>query len=134
MGPGVARLLRLEGVLLLTLRRPPPTHQPIPPARPCTQTLVRALILLRNRQQLAPTQLLPLLFRLFRVQDKGLRQLVFRHVTSDIKNANKKQRNERLNRAVQNFMYRCAAGGRVRGRRLRSGAACGCGCAAPRTL
>lgn len=38
------------------------------------QTLVKALILLRNRQQLAPTQLLPLLFRLFRVQDKALRQ------------------------------------------------------------
>jgi protein SDA1 len=71
------------------------------------QTLVKALILLRNRQQLSPTQLLPLLFRLFRVQDKALRQLVFRHITADIKNANRKQRNERLNRAVQNFMYRC---------------------------
>ena len=33
-------------------------------------------------------------------------QLVFRHITADIKNSNKKQRNERLNRAVQNFMYR----------------------------
>lgn len=98
---------------------------------------------------------------MFRVQDKALRQLVFRHITADIKvgwrcgwraccgsrggrgaslqlwgpghccalpwpaaatqlhtlprthtlmvclqNANKKQRNERLNRAVQNFMYR----------------------------
>ncbi|KAI7837441.1 hypothetical protein COHA_008699 [Chlorella ohadii] len=72
---------------------------------PLRQTLVKALILLRNRQQLAPTQLLPLLFRLFRVQDKALRQLVFRHITADIKNSNKKQRNERLNRAVQNFMY-----------------------------
>lgn len=69
------------------------------------QTLVKSLILMRNRQQLAPTTLLPLLFRLFRVQDKSLRQLVFRHVTSDIKNSNRKGRNERLNRAVQNFMY-----------------------------
>lgn len=69
------------------------------------QTLVKALILLRNRQQLSPTVLLPLLFRLFRVQDKALRQLVFRHVTADIKNSNKRGRNERLNRAVQNFMY-----------------------------
>lgn len=40
-------------------------------------------------------------------QDKALRQLVFRHVTADIKNSNKRGRNERLNRAVQNFMYRC---------------------------
>eukprot|EP00887_Chlorella_sp_A99_P007365 scaffold2.g7365.t1 len=69
------------------------------------QTLVKALILLRNRGQLAPTALLPLLFKLFRVQDKALRQLVFRHITADIKNSNKRQRNERLNRAVQNFMY-----------------------------
>ena len=45
-------------------------------------------------------------------QDKALRQLVFRHVTSDIKNSNKNGRNERLNRAVQNFMYRCAGGSR----------------------
>ena len=74
------------------------------------QSLVRALILLRNRHQLAPTALLPLLFRLFRVQDKALRQLLFRHITSDIKNSNKKQRNDRLNRAVQNFMYRCGRG------------------------
>lgn len=32
------------------------------------QMLVKALILLRNKQQLPPTQLLPLLFKLFRVQ------------------------------------------------------------------
>lgn len=74
---------------------------------PLRQSLVKALILLRNRGQLLPTALLPLLFRLFRVPDKALRQLVFRHVTADIKNSNRKQRNERLNRAVQNFMYRC---------------------------
>ncbi len=43
-------------------------------------------------------------------QDKALRQLVFRHVTADIKNSNKRGRNERLNRAVQNFMYRCGWG------------------------
>ncbi|KAL6785625.1 hypothetical protein ACKKBF_B01005 [Auxenochlorella protothecoides x Auxenochlorella symbiontica] len=68
-------------------------------------TIVKALILIRNRGQLPPTELLPLLFRLFRVQDKSLRQLLFRHITSDIKNANKKGRNERLNRTLQNFMY-----------------------------
>lgn len=69
------------------------------------QTLVKALILLRNKQQLPPTELLPLLFRLFRIQDKTLRNLVFRHIVSDIKAANKKGRNDRLNRSIQNFMY-----------------------------
>lgn len=71
------------------------SHSPCPPTlRTCSQS-----------QQLPPTELLPLLFRLFRVQDKSLRQLLFRHITSDIKNANKKGRNERLNRTLQNFMY-----------------------------
>ena len=131
---------------------PPPTtthtstNAPRPPTPhpSTTQTLVKALILLRNRQQLAPTELLPLLFKLFRVQasalarvrvrsqprslnpsshppthpprppplvrqDKALRQLVFRHITADIKNSNRRHRNERLNRALQNFMYRRAS-------------------------
>ena len=80
------------------------THGPAldPPLR---QSLVKALILLRNKQQLPATELLPVLFRLFRVPDKALRQLVFRHITADIKAANKRGRNDRLNRSVQNFMY-----------------------------
>jgi hypothetical protein len=55
----------------------------------------------------SPTALLPLLFRLFRAQDKVLRALVFRHVTADIRAANRHGKNDRHNRAVQNFMYRC---------------------------
>jgi hypothetical protein len=40
--------------------------------------LVQALILLRNRGQLPATQLLPLFFKLFKVQDKALREMLFR--------------------------------------------------------
>ena len=54
-------------------------------------------------------QLHPLFFRLFRCQDKGLRQLLFRHIVADIKSANQRQRNERLNRSLQNFLYGCIA-------------------------
>lgn len=43
---------------------------------------VQALILLRNRGQLDPAALLPLLFRLFRVNDKALRSLLLRHIVS----------------------------------------------------
>lgn len=68
-------------------------------------SLVKSLILLRNKNQLASIDILPPLFRLFRVPDKALRRLVFRHVVADIKAANKKARNERFNRSVQNFMY-----------------------------
>ncbi|EIE25800.1 SDA1-domain-containing protein [Coccomyxa subellipsoidea C-169] len=71
--------------------------------------LVKALILLRNKGQLTATDLHPLFFRLFRCQDKDLRQMLFRHIIADIKSANQKQRNERLNRSLQNFLYSCLA-------------------------
>ena len=45
-------------------------------------SLVRALILLRNRGALSALDILPSLFRLFRCQDKALRQLLFRHIIS----------------------------------------------------
>lgn len=72
-------------------------------------TLIKALILLRNKNQLPATELVPLLFRMFRLRDKPLRQLVFRHVTSDIRAANRHGRDEKLNRAVQRFMYSAVA-------------------------
>lgn len=65
----------------------------------------QALILMRNRSQLEALQVLPLFFRLFRCQDKALRHMLFRHIVSDIKSANKHCRNEKLNKALQNFMY-----------------------------
>ena len=37
-------------------------------------------MLLRNRAQLEPEEVLPLFFRLFRCQDKALRQMLFRHI------------------------------------------------------
>jgi len=74
------------------------------------RTLVQALVLLRNRNQLTPNDVLPLFFRMFRCQDKQLRQTLFKHIVSDIKNSNKKHRNESLNRYMQNFMYSILAG------------------------
>ncbi|GFH22547.1 protein SDA1, partial [Haematococcus lacustris] len=69
------------------------------------RTLVQSLILMRNRGLLQPIQVLPLFFRLFRCQDKSLRRLLFGHIVADIKNSNKKHRNEKLNRQLQSFMY-----------------------------
>lgn len=43
---------------------------------------MRALILMRNRGVLSALDILPTLFRLFRCQDKALRQLLFRHIIS----------------------------------------------------
>ena len=49
---------------------------------PLRHLVVQSLILLRNRGQLAATELLPFFVRMFRCSDKGLRFLVFRHIVS----------------------------------------------------
>lgn len=43
---------------------------------------MQALVLLRNRNQLTPNEVLPLFFRMFRCQDKQLRQMLFKHIVS----------------------------------------------------
>ncbi len=48
---------------------------------------------------------MPLLFTLFRCQDKHLRQLLHSHIVQDIKGLNAKVKNNKLNKSLQNFMY-----------------------------
>lgn len=68
-------------------------------------TLCRALILLRNKNLLAPTDLLELFFQLLRCQDKSLRTFLENHIITDIKNLNAKHKNAKLNTTLQNFMF-----------------------------
>ncbi|XP_015766763.1 PREDICTED: protein SDA1 homolog [Acropora digitifera] len=68
-------------------------------------TFCRALILLRNKNLLSPTSLLELFFRLFRCKDKLLRETLFSHIVTDIKNINAKHKNNKVNTLLQNFMY-----------------------------
>ncbi|XP_057656500.1 protein SDA1 homolog [Diorhabda carinulata] len=68
-------------------------------------TLCRALILLRNKNLLAPTDLLELFFQLLRCQDKALRSFLQTHIVTDIKNINSKHKNAKLNTTLQNFMF-----------------------------
>jgi protein SDA1 len=68
-------------------------------------TMVKALILMRNRDFIDPTTLLPLFFKLFRCHDKPLRTLLHTHIVSDIRNTNKKRKSNRLNRVLQSFLY-----------------------------
>ena len=68
------------------------------------RSLVGALILLHNRGSVTLGELLPLFFRLFRCPDKQLRLMIFRHIVSAVKSANKNKRDEGLNRSVQNFL------------------------------
>lgn len=69
------------------------------------QCLCRALILLRNRELLGPTALLSLFFKLFRVPDKSLREMLYKHIVSDIRRLNMKHKSNGVNKALQNFMY-----------------------------
>lgn len=68
-------------------------------------TFCRALILLRNKNLLAPTDLLELFFKLLRCEDKALRSFLETHIVTDIKNVNMKHRNAKLNSTLQNFMF-----------------------------
>ncbi|KAN0011775.1 hypothetical protein ACTFIU_007342 [Dictyostelium citrinum] len=67
--------------------------------------LAKSLILMRNRNLLPQIQMLSLFFKLFRVHDKPLRSLLYSHIVADIKNTNLKQKNQKLNRTLQNFMF-----------------------------
>lgn len=55
--------------------------------------------------QVGAMEVLPLFFRLFRCRSKALRGLLFRHIVADIKAGNQRARNDKLNRALQNFLY-----------------------------
>lgn len=68
-------------------------------------TFCRALILLRNKNLLSPTDLLELFFQLLRCQDKSLRTFLENHIVTDIKNLNAKHKNAKLNTTLQNFMF-----------------------------
>ena len=69
------------------------------------RSLVQALILVRNRGLLEAQELLPLLFKLFKCQDKLLRKQIFQHIVADLQRSNAKHRNDKLNRKIQNFLY-----------------------------
>lgn len=68
-------------------------------------SLCRALILLRNKNLIAPAEIHQLFFQLLRCQDKSLRTFLKDNIINDIKNINAKHKDLRLNSRLQNFMY-----------------------------
>ena len=69
------------------------------------RTLAKAVILLRNKGRLEAAEALPLFFRMFRLGDKHLRTLLFRHIIADIRGINAKQRQDAVNRQLQAFLF-----------------------------
>ncbi|KAG9292268.1 hypothetical protein G9A89_009080 [Geosiphon pyriformis] len=69
------------------------------------KTLVQALILLRNKDIVPSSSLLSLFFILFRARDKQLRDSLYTYIINDIKIANAKHKNNKLNKTLQSYMY-----------------------------
>ncbi|KAK4286885.1 hypothetical protein Pmani_040026 [Petrolisthes manimaculis] len=68
-------------------------------------SFVKALVLLRNKNLISPTDLHKLFFQLLHFQDKNLRKFLKEHIITDIKNINAKCRDMKLNKELQNFMH-----------------------------
>jgi protein SDA1 len=76
--------------------------------REVRKTCISALILMRNKGAIEPLTLLELFFRIMAVvPDKGLRELLYRHIVNDIRNINKKgKKDDKVNRSIQSFLHR----------------------------
>jgi protein SDA1 len=76
--------------------------------RDVRKTCVSALVLMRNKGAVEPLQLLELFFRIMAVvPDKGLREMLFKHIVNDVRNINKKgKRDDKVNRSIQSFLHR----------------------------
>jgi len=68
-------------------------------------TLVQALILLRNQNQFPCSKTLPVYFKLFKSQDKGLRKSIFTHIVRDIAHMNQKSKNQKVNFELRDFFF-----------------------------
>lgn len=70
------------------------------------QTLVNALIMLRNRDQFPLLQILPLYFKLFTTQDKGLRQAIFTHIVKDLVQLHMKSMRQSTRGELRDFFFK----------------------------
>lgn len=69
------------------------------------RTLVQSLMLMRNRNLIDAVTLLKLFFELFRCPDKRLRELLYQHIVSDLRQLNATTKNIKVNKALQNFLF-----------------------------
>lgn len=65
----------------------------------------RALVALRSKSCIELQDIMPLFFELARCQDKQLRSYLKQSIITDIRNMNKKSRNDKVNRQLQKFVF-----------------------------
>jgi len=95
-----AKAAALPGVLIDSLSEHAEVMHP-----QMRQTLVQALVLLRNRDQFPCMRTLPVYFKLFRVQDKALRHMIFAHIVRDMVQTCKQSRNQKTSSELRDFFY-----------------------------
>lgn len=66
--------------------------------------LVTCLKIMRGKDIVAPAVVLPVFLKLFRCKDKELREFLHGCIISDLKELNKKAKNNTLNKKLQNFI------------------------------
>lgn len=67
-------------------------------------TLVTCLKVMRGKDVVSATVVLPVFLKLFRCQDKELRKFLHTSIVKDLKDLNKKAKNQNVNKKLQNFI------------------------------
>ena len=68
-------------------------------------TLVTSLKIMRGKDIVSPSVVIPVLLKLFRCEDKGLRKFLHSVIISDLKKLNKNHKVQNINRKLQNFIF-----------------------------
>lgn len=68
-------------------------------------TLVTSLKIMRGKDVVGPSLVIPVLLKLFRCEDKHLRKFLHSIIVSDLKNLNKNHKVQNINRKLQNFIF-----------------------------
>jgi protein SDA1 len=68
-------------------------------------SLVTALKIMRGKDVISPTTVLPVFLKLFRCDDKALRKFLHALIVQDLKKLNQNHKVHNINRKLQNFIF-----------------------------
>ena len=67
-------------------------------------TLVTCLKIMRGKDNVSAAVVLPVFLKLFKCKDKELRKFLHGSIINDLKELNKKAKNNNINKKLQNFI------------------------------
>jgi len=68
-------------------------------------TLVTSIKIMRGKDVVSPSVVLPVLLKLFRCEDKHLRKFLHAIIVGDLKRLNQNHKVQNINRKLQNFIF-----------------------------